>query len=51
VRREEIFEVPDVRAYAAEPFSSRRLTLRAGAAAPHPASVRRAFFAGIQPAD
>jgi hypothetical protein len=30
VRREAVFEVPDVRAYTQEPFSPRRLTLRAG---------------------
>jgi len=33
VRKEEIFEISDIPAYAAEPFSTRRLTLKAGCAA------------------
>jgi hypothetical protein len=33
VRRGEVFEVADVRAYTEEPFSARRLTLRAGCSA------------------
>jgi len=33
VRRQEIFEIPDLRAYALEPYSARRLTLKAGSSA------------------